>query len=216
LTARAQTRSRAARTGRSSLEVFDRTIARQLAWNVANALAWSSPLHPSSSLQRVGSSSASGMCRGSAGALPRPWPAEPAERLDDGGGRAAVLGELSSVGFARGPDFLTDCGLVEWDVARSSGVALRRASATPVASTNNKKTSLNDALRMARARSRAAFSGDQLPVGIAGRDLPGKRPYVGDAGDGIRAAVDHIAVTIARSRYELRHKAERDLRYFAT
>ncbi len=65
LTARAHTVCNAARTGLPSFKGFERTIGRQLAWKVANALAWSSPLQPSSSPQPVGSSAASGILKGS-------------------------------------------------------------------------------------------------------------------------------------------------------
>src|SRR5579871_3212857 len=66
------------------------------------------------------------------------------------------------------------------------------------------------------AGSRSAFSGDQLPVGITGRDVPGKRPDVGDAGHRVGAAIDHVAATIACGRHELRHKAQRKMCHFAT
>src|SRR3984893_12593878 len=62
----------------------------------------------------------------------------------------------------------------------------------------NKKTTRINGVRMALAcRSAAGFGGDQIPVWIARHDLPGESPDVGDAGDRVCAAIDHIAVTIA-------------------
>src|SRR6185369_15570302 len=58
------------------------------------------------------------------------------------------------------------------------------ASATP----NMRRPASN------RIRSLPAFGGEKLPVRIARREVARERPHVGDVGDLVGIAVDHIAV----------------------
>src|SRR5262249_47073165 len=99
---------------------------------------------------------------------------------------------------------------------------LGRASTTTFVATTidaiaaDENANRNATVHISRRGSGAAFGGDQVPVWIARRDLSGKSPDVGDIADRVRAPVDHIAVAIACRRYQLRNKAERELRHFAT
>src|SRR5690242_1331242 len=56
------------------------------------------------------------------------------------------------------------------------------------------------------------FGRDQLPVRIARRHVTREGPHVGDVGDALGAAVDDVAVLVARRRDELGVETHRHLR----
>src|SRR4029077_12709415 len=56
------------------------------------------------------------------------------------------------------------------------------------------------------------FGGDELPIGIARRQIARERPHVGDVGYLFRVAFDHAARLVTRDRDQLRYETNRDLR----
>src|SRR5664279_4256219 len=64
----------------------------------------------------------------------------------------------------------------------------------------------------AAMRSLPGFGCDQFPVRIARRQIAGECPDVGDVGHLLGIAVDHVAVLVARHRYQLALEAHGQLR----
>src|SRR5215831_11630231 len=108
------------------------------------------------------------------------------------------------------------------DFAGEASTAWKRAlavsSTAPIdANAANEKINRSNSVHIARLRrSRTGFGGDQIPVWIARRNLSSESPNIGDAGNRVCTAIDHIAVTIASHRHQLGDKAQRKLRHFAT